>query len=252
MHILISNDDGYFADGIKKLAVEVKKVANISVVAPSKDCSGASHSLTLDRPLKAKLHDDGFYSIDGTPTDCVHLGITGFLQDEPDMVVSGINAGANMGDDVLYSGTVAAAIEGRFLGLPAIALSIPQSKPQYYETAAKIAVILIEKIKTHPLPSKMILNVNIPDLPFDELKGIISTRLGQRHKSEPMISQLDPRGRQIYWIGPPGAEADAGEGTDFYAVNQGYVSVTPLQIDLTQHNQLDTLTEWLKNWNSND
>jgi 5'-nucleotidase len=239
MHILISNDDGYLAPGIRCLAQALETVARITVVAPDRDRSGASNSLTLDSPLRARRADDGFTCVDGTPTDCVHLAITGLLDEEPDMVVSGINSGANLGDDVIYSGTVAAAMEGRFLGLPAVAVSLVSSRPQHFETAARVVLDLLECIKCEPVPAETILNVNVPDLPYAELSGWQVTRLGHRHKAEPVIAQTDPRGRPIYWVGPPGCEQDAGPGTDFHAVRNGYVSVTPIHVDLTRYDVLD-------------
>ncbi len=245
MHILISNDDGYLATGLCVLAKSLAKHATISVVAPDKNRSAASNSLTLEIPLRAQLSENGFIRVDGTPTDCVHLAITGLLEEEPDMVFAGINHGANMGDDVHYSGTVAAATEGRFLGLPAVAISLASNNPVYFDTAAEVAATLLKRIVTNPLPKDTLLNVNVPDLPVTELKGYQATRLGQRHKSEPVIKSTDPRGREIFWVGPPGSEQDAGEGTDFYAVNQGYVSVTPLQLDLTRYERLDQVKQWL-------
>lgn len=246
MHILISNDDGYQAPGIRALAQALAAVADITVVAPERDRSGASNSLTLDAPIRAHYADNGFIYVDGTPTDCVHLAITGLLQQEPDMVVSGVNAGANMGDDVLYSGTVAAAMEGRFLGLPAIAVSmVCNAQPQHFDTAASIAANLVRQLQARPLPADTILNVNVPDLPLDQIQGMEATRLGHRHKSEPVIQMHDPRGRTIYWVGPAGAEQDAGPGTDFHAVRQGRVSVTPIHADLTRHATLDSISAWL-------
>ena len=245
MHILISNDDGYLAEGLVALATALGEHAIISVVAPDKNRSAASNSLTLDMPLRATLAHNGFMKVDGTPTDCVHLAITGLLESEPNMVFAGINHGANLGDDVLYSGTVAAATEGRFLGLPAVALSLVGDHPSHFETAAQVAVMLFKQIVANPLPSNTILNVNVPDVPFDQLKGLKACRLGQRHKSEPIIASQDQRGRRIYWVGAAGPEQDAGEGTDFHAINSGYASVTPLQLDLTWYERLDTLTQWL-------
>jgi 5'/3'-nucleotidase len=241
MHILISNDDGYRAPGIRCLAEAVETVARVTVVAPDRDRSGASNSLTLDSPLRARKANNGFTYVEGTPTDCVHLAITGLLDDEPDMVVSGINAGANLGDDVIYSGTVAAAMEGRFLGLPAIAVSMVSFQPEHYATAARVVLDLLARIQCQPVPANTILNVNVPDLPFDELQGWQVTRLGHRHKSEPVIRQTDPRGRPIYWVGPAGSEQDAGPGTDFHAVRNGFVSVTPIHVDLTRHDVIDTV-----------
>lgn len=249
MNILISNDDGYLAPGIRTLAQHLKQVADITVVAPERDRSGASNSLTLDWPIRVNPADEpGIHRVDGTPTDCVHLAITGLLEEEPDMVVSGINAGANMGDDVLYSGTVAAAMEGRFLGYPAIAISLVSQgnhEFEHFETAARVAVELLERIKSHPLPSDTILNVNVPDLPWEELGGMEATRLGHRHKSEPVIKSSDPRGRPIYWVGPAGGEQDAGPGTDFHAVRSSRVSVTPLKVDLTRHDLVADVASWL-------
>lgn len=245
MHILISNDDGYLAEGIGALAKALSDYATISVVAPDRNRSAASNSLTLDMPLRATLAHNGFTKVDGTPTDCVHLAITGLLETEPDMVFAGINHGANLGDDVLYSGTVAAATEGRFLGLPAVAISLVGDHPAYFETAAQVAVILFKQILKKPLPENTILNVNVPDLPFSELKGFKACRLGQRHKSEPIIKSEDQRGRRIYWVGAAGEEQDAGEGTDFHAINNDYVSITPLQLDLTWHERITNLETWL-------
>ncbi len=245
MHILISNDDGYLAEGINSLAAALRQYAEVSVVAPDKNRSAASNSLTLEMPLRATRCDNGFVRVDGTPTDCVHLAITGLLDSEPDMVFAGINHGANLGDDVLYSGTVAAATEGRFLGLPAVAISLVGSNPRHFDTAAQVAVTLLRKILAQPLPEDTLLNVNVPDLPLAEIKGYLSTRLGQRHKAEAMIRASDPRGHTIYWVGPPGSEQDAGPGTDFDAVKNGFVSVTPLQLDLTRYDCLSGLQDWL-------
>jgi 5'-nucleotidase len=245
MHILLSNDDGYLAEGLHALAKALGEHATLSVVAPDRNRSAASNSLTLDMPLRATLAHNGFMKVDGTPTDCVHLAITGLLEKEPDMVFAGINHGANLGDDVLYSGTVAAATEGRFLGLPAVALSLVGDHPMHFEAAAQVAVILLKQIIEKPLPDNTILNVNVPDLPFGEIKGFKACRLGQRHKSEPIIASEDQRGRRIYWVGAAGPEQDAGDGTDFYAINQGYVSVTPLQLDLTWYERLESLSTWL-------
>ncbi|MEZ5590499.1 MAG: 5'/3'-nucleotidase SurE [Gammaproteobacteria bacterium] len=245
MHILVSNDDGYQAPGIQYLARALAEIAEISVVAPDRDRSGASNSLNLRRPLYTTLHENGFISVEaGTPTDCVHLAITGLLEREPDMVVSGINNGANMGDDVIYSGTVAAAMEGRFLGLPAIALSMVTQPAENYATAARAAQVLVQHLQRNPLPADTILNVNVPDVPWEKLAGFQATRLGNRHKSEPVVRAQDPRGRRIYWVGPAGAEQDAGPGTDF-AVRNGYVSVTPLTVDLTRYSALNSVQEWL-------
>jgi 5'-nucleotidase len=246
MNILLSNDDGYQAPGLIMLAEQLSEVGDIVVVAPDQDRSGASNSLTLVNPLRARTMENGFIRVDGTPTDCVHLAITGLLDHEPDLVVSGINAGPNMGDDVLYSGTVAAATEGRFLGLPAIAISMNSHNPDHFETGARVAATLVNKLLEAPLSENVILNVNVPDIPYSELQGIVTTRLGHRHKAEPVIKSHDPRGRTIYWVGPAGAEQDAGPGTDFHAVRQNSVSVTPLHVDLTRHSALPILDEWLK------
>ena len=245
MHILVSNDDGYRALGIIVLAEALAVDHQISIVAPERNCSGASNSLTLERGLRVCQVAENSYYVDGTPTDTVHLAITGVLKSEPDMVVSGINAGANMGDDVLYSGTVAAAMEGRHLGLPAIAVSLNSFTPQYFETAAKAVVQLLKNLSDASFATNTILNVNVPDIPWAEIKGFKATRLGNRHKSEGVIIQDDPRGDPMYWVGPPGAAQDAGEGTDFHAVSENYVSITPLQIDLTRYDSLGELSDWL-------
>ena len=245
MRILLSNDDGYFAPGLAVLAEAVRQIAHIDVVAPERDRSGASNSLTLSRPLRMQRTSNGFYYVDGTPTDCVHLAITGLLTQEPDIVIAGINHGANLGDDVIYSGTVAAAMEGRFLGLPAIAVSLVGKQGKHFATAARVALELLDKLKSHPLPADTILNVNVPDIAYDALKGIEATRLGHRHKAEPVIRSADPHGNPIYWVGPPGGEADAGPGTDFHAIRRQCVSVTPLNVDLTRHSALNQLASWL-------
>jgi 5'-nucleotidase len=246
MHVLVSNDDGYQAAGIVHLARALAEHVRVTVVAPNRNRSGASNSLTLERPLRINTADNGFIYVDGTPTDCVHVAITGLLDSEPDMVVSGINSGANLGDDVLYSGTVAAAMEGRFLGKPALAISLAATRPTHFEAAAQVAVRLVRALDSHPLPSDFILNVNVPDRPRSELGEFQTTRLGFRHKAEPVIKAQDPRGRSIYWVGSAGPEQDAGPGTDFYAVNHGQVSVTPIQVDLTRYNALDTVAGWLQ------
>lgn len=243
VQILISNDDGYLAPGINALAQALEKIADINVVAPDRNRSASSHSLTLTRPLRVSTAANGFHYVDGTPSDCVHLAITGLLRDkQPDMVISGINDGPNMGDDVLYSGTVAAATEGRFLGLPAIAVSMGAFNPRHFESAGIAVVKLVQSLLAKPLNHDTILNVNVPDLPWDEIKGFKATRLGNRHKSEDVIIDKDPRGIDIYWVGPPGPEQDAGEGTDFHALRAGYISVTPLQIDLTRYDSLKDLS----------
>lgn len=249
MKILLSNDDGYRAEGLRCLKEALAGVAPLTLVAPDRNRSGASHSLTLDVPLRVEQAEpDTWYVINGTPTDCVHLAITGLFDHEFDMVVSGINDGPNLGDDVLYSGTVAAAIEGRFLGLPTIAMSLvcgPGVEP-HFATAARIARELVLRLLAKSLHQSMILNVNVPDLPYDELKGFEVTRLGNRHRAEAAVKGLDPRGRQIYWVGAAGSTQDAGPGTDFHAVANGFVSVTPLQVDLTRHAAQDSLRDWLQ------
>lgn len=246
MNILLSNDDGYQAPGLAALATSLAEVAEVTVVAPDRNRSGASNSLTLENPLRASTADNGFYFVDGTPTDCVHLALTGLLDQDPDMVIAGINAGANLGDDVLYSGTIAAAMEGRFLGRPAIAVSLYGSDCRHYDTAARVVRYLLDGGAPVALPANTILSVNVPDLPWNELVGFKATRLGHRHRSQPVVRDRDPRGRPIYWVGPVGAEQDAGPETDFYAVRHGYVSVTPLQIDLTRYNALHPLNDWLQ------
>ena len=248
MHILLSNDDGYSAEGLRVLATSLSEQADITVVAPEGNRSGASNSLTLEVPLRVSRAENGFIKVNGTPTDCVHLAITGLLDREPDMVFAGINHGANLGDDVIYSGTVAAATEGRFLGLPAVAISLASLShvPRYFETAGRVALSLLQRIRRHPLPADTILNVNVPDCPWEEIKGFKACRLGQRHKSEPVIRDTDPRGRELYWVGAAGPEQDAGPGTDFHAIRESYVSVTPLQIDLTRYDRIDRLAHWLE------
>ncbi|WPL16300.1 5'-nucleotidase SurE [Thiorhodovibrio winogradskyi] len=300
MNILLSNDDGYRSPGLHALAGALSRYASVTVVAPDRDRSGASHSLTLDTPVRAEQVEPGLYRVFGTPTDCVHLALSGLLEPDssqaadpesvlvpdlvPDLVVAGINHGPNLGDDVIYSGTVAAATEGRFLGLPAVAVSSSAFEPRHLDTAAEIAARLVARLgetawvaaaagagqvpsnrvqaaaKPNPglnpnlvaqwqaalFQGQMILNLNIPDLPAAEIKGLRATRLGNRHKSEPMIRAEDPRGRPVYWVGPPGPEQDAGEGTDFAAVRDGYVSVTPLQVDLTRHGAVAALDAWLE------
>ncbi len=245
MHILVSNDDGYRAPGIAVLTEALSADYQVSVVAPERNCSGASNSLTLERGLRACQVKPGVYYVDGTPTDTVHLAITGLLENKPDMIVSGINAGANMGDDVLYSGTVAAAMEGRHLGLPALAVSMDSYTPQHYESAALAVLQLLKTLSQAEFAANTILNINVPDVPWTQIKGFRATRLGNRHQSAGMIVQDDPRGDPMYWVGPPGEAQDAGEGTDFYAVSQNYVSITPLQIDLTRYDSLGELDNWL-------
>ncbi len=244
MHILISNDDGYFAPGIERLAAALAQNAKVTVVAPERDRSGASNSLTLDRPLHVRRAPNGFLFVNGTPTDCVHLAVTGLLEGLPDMVISGINLGANMGDDTIYSGTVAAATEGYLLGIPSIAISLASKRGEHFETAAQVACELVARHAREPLGA-WLLNVNVPDVAASALGGIAVTRLGRRHKAEGMIRTQNPRGETVYWVGAAGAAADAGEGTDFHAVATGRVSVTPLQIDLTHPQAMPGVSRWL-------
>ncbi len=246
MNILVSNDDGYFAPGISALAAALRACGNVTVVAPERDRSGASNSLTLDRPLIVREAPNGFLYVNGTPTDCVHLAVTGLLASLPDVVVSGINHGANMGDDTIYSGTVAAATEGFLLGIPSIAVSLADKSAEHLESAASVAVDLVMRLAQVPLKLPTLLNVNVPNLPLVAMKGVRVTRLGKRHKAEPVIQAKNPRGQTVYWIGAAGEAQDAGEGTDFGAVADGYVSVTPLQIDLTHNSQIATVADWLK------
>ena len=245
MHLLLSNDDGIHASGLEQLAAALAPLGKISVVAPNRNRSAASNSLTLERPIRAQKVKNNWYSVDGTPTDCVHLAITGLLDDEPDIVVSGINAGANLGDDVIYSGTVAAAIEGRFLGLPAVAISSTSFQPKFMEDAALVSHSLVSNLAKTTLPNDVIININIPDVSKDEIMGIQTTRLGNRHKAEPVIEDKDPRGKPIYWVGAAGPEQDAGIGTDFYAVNNNYISVSPMHLDLTHYKAMEDVENWI-------
>ncbi len=247
MRVLVSNDDGVDAPGILVLARRLSVVGDVTIVAPDRDRSGASNSLTLDQPIRVSRMDDGRYRVAGTPTDCVHLALAGLLDEEPDIVVSGINNSANLGDDVIYSGTVSAAMEGRFLGLPAIAVSLAAKdhNGQNYDTAAQAALSIMQRLLIDPLPADTILNVNVPDLPWVEIRGFAVTRLGKRHRSEPCIAQQDPSGRPIYWIGPPGEADDAGPGTDFHAVKDGYISITPIHVDLTRYQALEKVSGWV-------
>ncbi|MDQ5888241.1 MAG: stationary phase survival protein SurE [Pseudomonadota bacterium] len=245
MKILISNDDGYFAPGLAVLADTLARIAEVTVVAPERDRSGASNSLTLDRPLQLRQAANGYYFVNGTPTDCVHLAVTSLLDSPPDLVVSGINHGSNMGDDTIYSGTVAAATEGFLLGIPAFAISLTSKRGAHYQTAAQVALDLVLRHQSQPFAAPMLLNVNVPDIPYAELRGIEITRLGRRHKAEGMVKAENPRGETVYWIGAAGAAQDAGPGTDFYATASGAVSLTPLQIDLTAYTQTDLVKDWL-------
>lgn len=246
MRILLSNDDGYFSPGIEHLARALSAVADITVVAPERDRSGASNSLTLDRPLSLRQSANGFYYVNGTPTDCVHLAVTGMLDEMPDMVVSGINNGANMGDDTIYSGTVAAATEGFLLGVPSVAVSLCSKVGAHYETAARVALEVVEMIRRRQTGEPVLLNVNVPDVPYDALRGRVVTRLGKRHKAESVVRTVTPRNETVYWVGAAGEAQDAGEGTDFNAVANGLVSITPLQIDLTHTAQLPLLRRWFE------
>ncbi|MCW0371028.1 5'/3'-nucleotidase SurE [Xanthomonas sacchari] len=248
MRVLVSNDDGVDAPGIRMLAEQLRGAGHeVTVVAPDRDRSGASNSLTLDLPIRLKRIDHYTCSVAGTPTDCVHLALTGMLEFDPDIVVSGINNSANLGDDVIYSGTVSAAMEGRFLGLPAVAVSLVSHNhdPRHFQTAARAAVEIVAQLKADPLPADTILNVNVPDLPWQEIKGFEVTRLGNRHRSEPCLPQTDPRGGTVYWIGPAGREQDAGSGTDFHAVRTGFISITPIQVDLTRYQALEKVASWV-------
>jgi len=246
MHLLISNDDGIDARGIQALAKWMKRLGDVTVVAPHVNRSGASNSLTLDAPVRIREIEDRWFRVVGTPSDCVHIALTGLLERDPDIVVSGINAGANLGDDVIYSGTVAAAMEGRFLGLPAIAVSLVfDEKPRFYDTAAQAVSLVVQRLLSDPLPADTILNINVPDRPWSEIQGFEVTRLGYRHRADPTVKQVDPRGVPMYWIGPAGAEQDAGPGTDFDAVRRCYVSITPIHVDLARYQALDQVSGWV-------
>ena len=245
MRILLSNDDGYFAPGLAALAEGLSGLGEITVVAPERDRSGASNSLTLDRPLSVRSAHNGFRYVNGTPTDCVHMVVTGILDFEPDVVVSGINSGSNMGDDTLYSGTVAAATEGYLLGIPSVAVSLVGTEFEHYATAARVAAIIVERIGRSPLGAPVLLNVNVPDVPFDALAGMEVTRLGRRHKAQPVVKGQNPRGETVYWVGPAGAAREAGPGTDFNALERGAVSITPLQVDLTHASQIPVVASWI-------
>jgi 5'-nucleotidase len=243
--ILVSNDDGYFAPGITLLAEALGQLGEVTVVAPERDRSGASNSLTLDRPLTVRRAPNGFFSVNGTPTDCVHIAVTGLLDFTPDVIVSGINLGANMGDDTIYSGTVAAAVEGYLLGIPSLALSLTSRTGEHFQSAIDVALRMVERLSRAPFGEPVLLNVNVPDVEPAALAGIEVTRLGKRHKAEPVVKMQTPRGETAYWIGPAGGAADAGPGTDFHAVGQRRVSVTPLRMDLTHGGQLARAKEWL-------
>lgn len=248
MHVLLSNDDGVDAPGIRVLAEALGRLGRVTIFAPDRDRSGASNSLTLDQPIRVTEIEPGVHRVFGTPTDCVHLALCGLLDDDPDVVVSGINNAANLGDDVIYSGTVAAAMEGRYLGLPAIAVSLcsRNHRPQNFPSAARAVMMVLERLLVDPLPADTILNVNVPDVPWDDIRGFEVTRLGHRHRAEPSIPHVDPRGNRVYWIGPAGPEQDAGPGTDFDAVRRGFVSVTPIHVDLTRYQAMDQVAGWVQ------
>jgi 5'-nucleotidase len=244
--ILLSNDDGVHAEGLHTLHKRLLEFANeVTVIAPDRNCSGASNSLSLSHPLRRQVLNNGFVSINGTPTDCVHIGINQPNQDDPEIVVSGINHGPNLGDDVIYSGTVAAATEGRFMGLPAVAVSLADKRGRYFDTAAISAAKIVKRLSEHPLPADQILNVNVPDIPLDQIRGIKVTRLGKRHRAESMSKQQDPWGREIFWYGAVGETQDAGEGTDFWAIENNFVSVTPLTIDMTAYDSIERVRDWI-------
>ncbi len=245
VRILLSNDDGYFAPGLAALERALSVLGTVTVVAPERDRSGASNSLTLDRPLSVQRASNGYFHVNGTPTDCVHLAVTGLLPELPDVIVSGINSGANMGDDTIYSGTVAAATEGFLLGIPSIAISLVAGKLEHYATAGRVAADLVGRFAQHQVEQPVLLNVNVPDVPYSALQGLKVTRLGKRHKAEPVLKATTPRGDTVYWVGAAGSAQDAGEGTDFYAVAENMVSITPLQMDLTRFTQMETVENWL-------
>lgn len=246
MKFLISNDDGIEAKGIRVLAECMRTLGDVTIFAPDKNRSGASNSLTLDGPVKIKEIEDQVFRVTGTPTDCVHIALTGMLDSDPDIVVSGINAGANLGDDVIYSGTVAAAMEGRFLGYPAVAVSLVFGEGKHhYETAGEAAKRIVMQLRKDPLPADTILNVNVPDCPWDEIQGFEVTRLGHRHRAEAVIKTMSPRGEELFWIGPAGAEQDGGAGTDFDAVRRNFISITPIHVDLTRYQALDQVAGWV-------
>lgn len=247
MHILLSNDDGYFAPGLATLAATLARHGHeVTVVAPERDRSGASNSLTLDRPLMVRRTPGGFHYVNGTPTDCVHLAVTGLLPALPDMVISGINHGANMGDDTVYSGTVAAATEGFLLGIPSVAISLVNNGHDQFQTAANVAADIVARVGQRPFSEPVLLNVNVPDVLPEALRGVVVTRLGKRHKAQDTVKTVNPRNQTMYWVGAAGAAQDAGPGTDFHAVANNEVSITPLQIDLTRYAQMPELREWLQ------
>jgi len=248
MRVLVSNDDGVDAPGIRVLAEGLRNAGHeVVIVAPDRDRSGASNSLTLDGPVRVVQAEEATWRVYGTPTDCVHVAITGMLEREPDMVVSGINNSANLGDDVIYSGTVAAAIEGRFLGLPSVAVSLATGERigRHYATAARAAAEIIARLQVDPLPADTILNVNVPDLPWDEIRGFEVVRLGHRHRADPCVPQEDPRGRTWWWVGAAGAADDAGPGTDFHAISTGHIAITPIHVDMTRYQALEQVASWV-------
>ena len=245
MKILLSNDDGYFAPGLNILAEHLAKIADITVVAPERNRSGASNSLTLDRPLSVRKASNGFFYVNGTPTDCVHIALTGLMDEMPDMVISGINDGANMGDDTIYSGTVAAAMEGYLLEIPSFAVSMSQHNATHFESAARVAVELVQHYQKAGFASPTLLNINVPDVPYEQLKGKVITRLGKRHKAEPVVQLKTPRNETVYWVGAAGQPNDGGDGTDFYAVAHNQVSISPIQVDLTKYSQMQEISDWL-------
>jgi 5'-nucleotidase len=245
VRILLSNDDGYFAPGIALLAEMLAPLGEVTVVAPERDRSGSSNSLTLDRPLAVRRAQGRFYYVNGTPTDCVHLAVTGLLKQLPDIVISGINHGANMGDDTSYSGTVAAATEGFVLGIPSMAISLVAEGGDHFRTAGRVAADLVSRFQKQPFEQPLLLNVNVPDIEYGQLRGFQITRLGRRHKAEPVVKSTTPRGETVYWVGAAGGAQDAGDGTDFHAITNNRVSITPLQVDLTRYSQLEALSSWL-------
>ena len=254
MRILISNDDGQRAKGINVLAERLRELGQVTVVAPDRNRSGASNSLTLDRPVRVHQVSEGVHAVSGTPTDCVHIALTSMMDEGPDMVVSGINRGPNLGDDVIYSGTVAAASEARILGLPAIAMSLvcEDHNEVHFESAAEVASRLVKRLLKDPLPADTILNVNVPDLPWEDIQGIQVTRLGHRQRNKPCVPTKDPQGHPMYWIIPATKEEDGGPGTDFHAIRNGYVSVTPIHVDLTRRQALDQLADWVEEIGADD
>lgn len=248
MNILICNDDGYLAQGIRTLARVTAEFANVRVVAPERDRSAVSNSLTLDRPLSIRQADNGFYFVDGTPTDCVHLGLYAMPEFVPDMVFSGINHGANMGDDTLYSGTVAAATEAYLLGIPAVAFSLNDKSNRYFNTAEKVAWQVAKYFSEHPPLAPILWNINIPRVEPHELKGFKVARLGRRHHMQCIVPAENPRGKPVYWIGLPGEAQDCDTGTDFADTAEGYVTVTPLSLDLTAYNQMGEVAQAIQTW----